>query len=57
MIWAAVSPALGRSEERDEVLVIARCQSRASFEAWVGSEEIGPPSAHAVPRLALTAIA
>ena len=28
-----------RSEEGDEVLVITRWQSRASFEAWVGSEE------------------
>ncbi len=28
-----------RSEESDEVLVITRWQSRASFEAWVGSEE------------------
>ena len=44
-----------RSEEGDEVLVITRWQSRASFEAWVGSEEASPPSA-SVPRLTLTSI-
>jgi heme oxygenase (staphylobilin-producing) len=44
-----------RSEEGDEVLVSTRWQSRASFEAWMGSEELRPPSV-SVPRLTLTAI-
>jgi len=34
-----VSMEVMRSEEGDEVLVITHWQSRASFEAWVGSEE------------------
>ena len=34
-----VSMEVMRSEEGDEVLVITRWQSRASFEAWVGSQE------------------
>jgi heme-degrading monooxygenase HmoA len=34
-----VSMEVLRSEEGDQVLVITRWQSRASFEAWVRSEE------------------
>ena len=37
----------------DEVLVITRWQSRASFDAWVRSEEVSLPSAQ-VPTLTLT---
>ncbi len=52
-----VSMEVMRTEKGDEVLGITRWQSRASCEASVGSEELSPPSAHAVPRLTLTAIA
>ena len=34
-----VSMEVMRSEEDDEVVVITRWQSRASFDAWVSSEE------------------
>jgi heme oxygenase (staphylobilin-producing) len=54
-----VSMEVLRPEEQDEVLVITRWQNRVSFEAWVRSEELSPPSALAstVPRLTLTATA
>ena len=40
-----VSMEVLRSEQDDEVLVITRWQDRASFDAWVGSEEFS--KAHA----------
>ncbi len=43
-----------RSEEEGEVLVVMRWQNRASFDAWVRSEELSLPSALPVPRLTLT---
>jgi heme-degrading monooxygenase HmoA len=54
-----VSMEVLRPEEQDEVLVITRWQNRASFEAWVRSEELSPRDTVAplVPRLTLTAIA
>ncbi len=45
-----------RSEEGDEVLVIMHCQIRASFDAWVGSEEFVPTSAPPIPRLRDTSL-
>ncbi len=49
-----VSMEVMRSEGDDEVLVVTRWQNRASFEAWVRSEELRLPSALPVPRLTLT---
>ena len=49
-----VSMEVMRSEGDDEVLVVTRWHSRASFDSWVRSEELSPPSALPVPRLTLT---
>ena len=49
-----VSMEVLRAEEDDEVLVVTRWQNRASFDAWVHSEELSLPSALPVPRLTLT---
>jgi heme-degrading monooxygenase HmoA len=51
-----VSMEVLRSEEDGEVLVVMRWQNRASFDAWVRSEELRPPSAPPVPRLTLTTV-
>ena len=40
----------------DEVLVVTRWQNRVSFDAWVRSEELRPPSALTVPTLTLTVV-
>jgi heme oxygenase (staphylobilin-producing) len=40
-----VSMEVMRSEGDDEVLVVTRWQSRASFDSWVQSDELSPPSA------------
>jgi heme-degrading monooxygenase HmoA len=44
-----------RSEAGDEVLVVTRWRNRASFDAWVRSEELSPPSAP-VPTITLTTV-
>ena len=49
-----VSMEVMRSDADDEVLVVTRWQSRASFDPWVHSDELRPPSALPVPRLTLT---
>lgn len=49
-----VSMEVMRSEEDGEVLVVTRWQNRASFDAWVRSEESSLPTALPVPRLTLT---
>ena len=51
-----LSMAVMRSEEDDEVLVLTRWQNRASFDAWVRSEELSSPSALPIPRLTLTTV-
>jgi heme-degrading monooxygenase HmoA len=51
-----VSMEVMRSEEDSEVLVVTRWQNRSSFDAWVRSEELNPPSALPVPTLALTIV-
>jgi len=51
-----VSMEVMRSEGDDEVLVVTRWQSRASFDSWVRSEELPPPSALPVPRLTVTTV-
>ncbi len=48
-----VSMEVMRSEGDDEVLVVTRWQSRASFDSWVHSEELSSPSAP-VPTITLT---
>jgi heme-degrading monooxygenase HmoA len=50
-----VSMEVLRSEEDGEVLVVTRWQNRASFDAWVRSEELSPPSAP-VPTITLTTV-
>jgi heme-degrading monooxygenase HmoA len=52
-----VSMEVMRSEEDGEVLVVTRWQNRASFDAWVRSEELSLPSALPVPTLTLTTVA
>ena len=49
-----VSMEVLKSGEGDEVLVITRWQNRASFDAWVRSEELIPPSELTVSRLTLS---
>jgi heme-degrading monooxygenase HmoA len=49
-----VSMEVLRSEEDGEVLVVTRWQNRASFDAWVRSEELSLPPAPPVPTLTLT---
>ncbi len=51
-----VSMEVMRSDADDEVLVVTRWQSRASFDSWVHSEELRPPPALPVPRLTLTIV-
>jgi heme-degrading monooxygenase HmoA len=51
-----VSMEVMRSEEDGEVLVVTRWQNRASFDAWVRSEELSLPSALPAPRLTLTRV-
>jgi heme-degrading monooxygenase HmoA len=46
-----------RSEAGDEVLVVTRWRNRASFDAWVRSEELSLPSALPAPTLTLTTVA
>lgn len=52
-----VSMEVLKSDEEDEVLVITRWEDRASFDAWVRSEELSTPSALSAPQLTLTALA
>lgn len=54
-----VSMEVLKSEGGDEVLVITRWEDRASFDAWVNSEDLSTRDALAppVPRLTLTATA
>ena len=47
-----VSMEVLKSEAEDEVLVVTRWQDRASFDAWVGSEELS--TRNALPALKLT---
>jgi heme-degrading monooxygenase HmoA len=51
-----VSMEVLKSSEGDEVLVITRWENRASFDAWVRSEEFYLPSALTVPTLTITAV-
>ena len=51
-----ISMEVMRSEGEDEVLVVTRRQSRASFDPWVRSEELSLPSALPVPTLTLTIV-
>jgi heme-degrading monooxygenase HmoA len=51
-----VSMEVLRSDDDGEVLVVTRWQNRASFDAWVQSEELSPPSAPPVPKLTLTIV-
>ena len=51
-----VSMEVTRSEGDDEVLVVTRWQSRASFDSRVRSEEFSLPPALPVPRLTLTVV-
>ena len=50
-----VSMEVMRSEEDGEVLVVTRWQNRASFDAWVRSEEFRLPPAP-VPTITLTTV-
>ncbi len=50
-----VSMEVMRSEGDDEVLVVTRWRSRASFDSWARSEEFRLPSAP-VPTLTLTTV-
>ena len=47
-----VSMEVLKSEAENEVLVVTRWQDRASFDAWVGSEELS--TRNALPALKLT---
>ena len=51
-----VSMEVLKSSEGEEVLVITRWENRASFDAWVRSEEFYLPSALTVPTLTITAV-
>jgi heme-degrading monooxygenase HmoA len=51
-----VSMEVLRSESGDEVLVVTRWRDRASFDAWVRSEELSLPSALTVPTLTVSAV-
>jgi heme-degrading monooxygenase HmoA len=50
-----VSMEVLKSSEGDEVLVITRWENRASFDAWVRSEEFCIPPTN-IPTLAVTAV-
>jgi heme-degrading monooxygenase HmoA len=50
-----VSMEVLKSDDGDEVLVVTRWRDRASFDAWVRSEEFCTPSAP-VPKLTLTTV-
>jgi heme-degrading monooxygenase HmoA len=52
-----VSMEVLKSEAENEVLVVTRWQDRASFDAWVGSEELSTRNTLPVPTLTLTATA